>query len=236
MSSCLVSLCLSNAVALPCQYLWDILYHVACLVTRFWWLGDFRHWWTHEEMFKDSKRLHILCSLWKIGEMTGEISITREYNAYITWYNWFNFHWWRSGLKLDPAMPCKMFDQFSASVQDGQCFININKLNNERSSDDDSQNGLAKKAAPKMGVSQLVTLKCGKFRRRLECQVVPSWNMKLVETLCREVPPLRLRARSAPERLPHLAKGLGDATLSALLRKIYRHHVPVKKIGYYYPL
>lgn len=28
--------------------------------------------------------------------------------------------------------------------------------------------------------------------------------------------PVRLRARSAPERLPHLAKGLGDATLSDL--------------------
>ena len=27
---------------------------------------------------------------------------------------------------------------------------------------------------------------------------------------------LRLRARSAPERLPHLAKGLGDATVSRL--------------------
>ena len=27
----------------------------------------------------------------------------------------------------------------------------------------------------------------------------------------------RLRARSAPERLPHLAKGLGDATLSTLM-------------------
>lgn len=29
----------------------------------------------------------------------------------------------------------------------------------------------------------------------------------------------RLRARSAPERLPHLAKGLGDATLSSLTNR-----------------
>lgn len=37
-----------------------------------------------------------------------------------------------------------------------------------------------------------------------------------------------LRARSAPERLPHLAKGLGDATLSALpLNSFHLHSAEV---------
>lgn len=40
--------------------------------------------------------------------------------------------------------------------------------------------------------------------------------------------PVRLRARSAPERLPHLAKGLGDATLSDLDKMHVLHNATFK--------
>ena len=51
---------------------------------------------------------------------------------------------------------------------------------------------------------------CGGFKLSKNQCFFTIYNMKVTWL------PVRLRARSAPERLPHLAKGLGDATLSDL--------------------